>query len=332
MKKKLKKLKHIYVLRFENCKMSESSESVESFLKQYFSASFSDRFLEKVVDTIPLSQFIASRVEQIDEVEELWRRAPNLVGNGDDPQIVLSQELQKTFGLSDEDLDGKSWLEVAIDCFDLGGLSRAHNGTSFIDVYDNERFEKKLTEFWRKLLLDLPGFQEQLSCVLTAKKKYEQSAQNVGHDESEGLFEDYLAELRILQTFSDEADEKLKDVKESGLISSDDFQYFDLLTQLGITFQEVEPESESESDSELEPELSSAAASAAASTAAASPTAASPAASTAVAATAAASSVAAAASSTAASSAALDQQIASLQQQMSDLQQQLAELLAQKKP
>ena len=330
MKKKLKKLKHIYVLRFENCKMSES---VESFLKQYFSASFSDRFLEKVVDTIPLSQFIASLVEQIDEVDELWRRAPNLVGNGYDPQDVLSQELQKTFGLSDEDLDGKSWSEVAIDCLDLGGLSRAHNGTSFIDVYDNERLVKKLTEFWRKLLLDLPGFQEQLSCVLTAKKKYEQSAQNVGHDESEGLFEDYLAELRILQTFSDEADEKLKDVKESGLISSDDFQYFDLLTQLGITFQEVEPESESESDSELEPELSSAAASAAASTAAASP-----AASTAVAATAAASPTAASpaasadASSTAASSAALDQQIASLQQQMSDLQQQLAELLAQKKP
>ena len=313
MKKKLKKLKHIYVLRFENCKMSES---VESFLKNHFPASFSGRFLEKVVDTIPLSQFIVSLVERIDEVEELWRRAPNLVGNGDDPQDVLSQELQKTFGLSDEDLDGKSWSEVAIDCLDLGGLSRAHNGTSFIDLYDNERLEKKLTESWRKLLLDLPGFKEQLSCVLTAKKKYEESAQNVGHDKSEGLFDDYLAELRILQTFSDEADEKLKDVKESGLISSDDFQYFDLLTQLGITFQEVEPESESESESELEPELASAA------SPTASPTAASTASPTA----------ATAAAASTASSAALDQQIASLQQQMSDLQQQLAELLAQKKP
>ncbi len=280
--------------------MSESSESVEFFLRKYFPTSFSHRFVERVVDTFQKSQFITSLVERIDEVEELWRRASNLVGNGDDPQDVISEELQKTFGLSDEDLYGKNWSEVAIDCFDLGGLSRAHNGTSFIDVYDNERLEKKLTEFWRKLLIDLPGFLEQLSCVLTAKEKYEQSAQNVGYDGSEGLFEDYWAKLRILQTFSDEADEKLKDVKESGLISSHDFRYFDLLTQLGITFQEVEPESE------LEPELSSAAASAAASSTASS-----------------------AASSAAA---ALDQQIACLQQQMSDLQQQLAELLAQKKP
>jgi len=279
------------------------SESVESFLKNHFPAS-PGRFVEKVVAIIPNSIFIKMLAEGIDEMDDYWRRVPNLEGLGYDHDDELSRELQERFGLS-EDSNGIYWSQTAIKCFDLVGLSRAHKNTTFVDVYENERLVEKLTEFWRKFLLDLPGFQEQLSCVLTAKKKYEQSAQIVGHDESEGLFENYWAELRILQTFSDEADEKLKDVKESGLISSHDFQYFDLLTQLGITFQEVEPESESESESELEPELASAAASAAASTA--SPTAAS-------------------------SAAALDQQIACLQQQMSDLQQQLAELLAQKKP
>ncbi len=145
MKKKLKKSKHIYVIRFENCEMSES---VKSFLENHFPDSLSDRFVERVVAIIPNSIFIKMLAEVIDEMDDYWRRVPNLEGLGYNHNDELSQELQERFGLS-EDSNGIYWSQIAIKCFDLDGLSRAHKDTTFVDVYDNEMLLKKLTEFWR---------------------------------------------------------------------------------------------------------------------------------------------------------------------------------------
>jgi hypothetical protein len=263
-----------------------------------FSASFSGRLVDKVLeDFFPKSTVLKETGEKIDEMEELWKRVPNLEGLGYYHDDELSRDLQEKFGLSDGDVEGKYWSQIAIKCYGLDGLSFANGGTSFSDVDANYKLIQKLKESWIELLLNLPGFPEQLSSVVIAWRDYNQSYEARGFDASEQEFEAYHEALRDLQTFSDEVDKKLIDVKESGLISSDDLQYFDLLTQLGIDFQEIEPEPELESEHTASSATTSPAATAAPALALA-----------------------------------LDQQKACLQQQISDLQQQLAELLAQKKP
>jgi hypothetical protein len=54
---------------------SKMSKSVGSFLRNHFSSYFSNRFVDQVFERIfPGSSFIRRLRENIDEIEELWRR------------------------------------------------------------------------------------------------------------------------------------------------------------------------------------------------------------------------------------------------------------------
>ena len=186
----------------------------------------------------PQSQYLLDNVElQIQEIEGLWNIA---IGEEEDGWCVSAKNCQYT--------GGKSWYKKAIQDNGLEKLSQANNNTTFSDGDENYKINKEMKDAWNDLLFQIPGFEDALFKLVSARRAYDKLPVSEQSHEHIYFLQDREATICINQIAKD-VDQKLCEFTEDPRVLESDSLYLPLLSMLGLQVTVIkEPEQHQNKD------------------------------------------------------------------------------------
>jgi hypothetical protein len=186
----------------------------------------------------PQSQYLLNNVQlPIQEIEGLWNIA---IGEEEDGWCVSAKNCQYT--------GGKSWYKKAIQDNGLEKLSQANNNTTFSDGDENYKINKEMKDAWNDLLFQIPGFEEALFKLVSARRAYDKLPVSEQSHEHIYFLQDREATICINQIAKD-VDQKLCEFTEDPRVLESDSLYLPLLSMLGLQVTVIkEPEQHQNKD------------------------------------------------------------------------------------
>jgi len=186
----------------------------------------------------PQSQYLLNNVQlPIQEIEGLWNIA---IGEEEDGWCVSAKNCQYT--------GGKSWYKKAIQDNGLEKLSQANNNTTFSDGDENYKINKEMKDAWNDLLFQIPGFEDALFKLVSARRAYDKLPVSEQSHEHIYFLQDREATICINQIAKD-VDQKLCEFTEDPRVLESDSLYLPLLSMLGLQVTVIkEPEQHQNKD------------------------------------------------------------------------------------
>jgi len=193
----------------------------------------------------PQSQYLLDNVElPIQNMDGWWSIAFNEAEEGTSVSPEDCWYLNRRFDIPVREKKDKFWYQVAIAQCGLEKLSQANNNTTFSDGDENYKINKEVKDAWNDLLFQIPGFEDALFKLVSARRAYDKLPVSEQSHEHIYFLQDREATICINQIAKD-VDQKLCEFTQNPRVFKSDISYLPLLSKLGIQVTVIEEPVES---------------------------------------------------------------------------------------